>query len=77
MRAKMKITAIEQFTDCQRLTLAAVGKDGVYPEDGLSEDNTFAKFTPQADMTMTINNPRLLGKFAEGQKFYLDFTEAN
>jgi hypothetical protein len=76
MRAKMKISGIQQFSDAQRLTLSAVGKDGDYPEDGWSEDNTFAKWTPQADMTMTINNPALLGQFEEGQKFYIDFTRA-
>ena len=72
----MKISGIQQFTDSQRLTLNAVGKDGAYPEDGTSEDNTFARWTPQADMTMTINNPNLLGQFEEGQKFYIDFTRA-
>ena len=76
MRAKMKISEIQQFSDAQRLTLSGVGNDGAYPEDGASDDNTFARWTPQADMTMTINNPNLLGQFEEGQKFYIDFTRA-
>jgi hypothetical protein len=76
MRAKMKVVNVHPFTDSERLTLAAVGKDGVYPEGGESEDNTFARYTPQADLTMLINNPDLVGKFEAGQVFYVDFTPA-
>ena len=44
--------------------------------DGLDEDNTFAKFSPSVDLGITIANPALWGKFAVGDKFYLDFTPA-
>lgn len=47
-----------------------------YPSDGLDEDNTFAKFTPMANLEMTIANPELWDKFSHGDKFYLDFTPA-
>ena len=40
---------------------------------GLDEDNSFAKFTPTAELTMAVRNPELLGKIKPGQKFYLDF----
>lgn len=76
MRAKMRVVSVSPYADGEILTLSAVAKDGGYPEDGSDEDNTFAKWTPTADLTMDIRNPNLLGKFAVGQKFYVDFTEA-
>lgn len=33
--------------------------------------------TPQANLSMTINNEELFGKFKPGQTFYLDFIEAD
>jgi hypothetical protein len=73
----MKVTEVTGSDTSVQLKLGAVYKDGAYPPDGSDEDNTFARWTPQADLTMTINNPDLIGKFAVGQKFYLDFTEVD
>jgi hypothetical protein len=47
-----------------------------YPEDGLDEDNTFAKFSPSASFSITIANPALFGAFKVGEKYYLDFSKA-
>lgn len=77
MRAKFQITGVEQFDHCERVVFRAVGKSEAYPDDGSDEDNTFASFTPQADLSMTITNPALRGKFATGQKYYADFTPAD
>lgn len=76
MRAKLKITSILQTEYGEELKLTAVCKDGGYPADGADENNTFAKFTPTAELTMSVRNPALLGKFKAGQAFYLDFTPA-
>ena len=76
MRAKFKVTSIAKFDTSERLQFAAVYKDGAYPADGSDEDNTFSRWTPQADCSMTVNNPALFGKFAVGDKFYVDFTPA-
>lgn len=76
MRAKLKITSVQKHENVaqETLTFAAVAKSGGYPADGADEDNTFAKFTPSASLTMQILNPALLGQFKEGQAFYVDFT---
>ena len=74
MRAKLKVTNVVTHTSAERLTFCAVYKENGYPSDGIDEDNTFAKWTPTADLQMTINNPDLLGKFKVGDKFYVDFT---
>ena len=73
MRAKMKVVSVLSTEYGEDLKLSAVCKGGSYPESGLDEDNSFAKFTPPADLTMAMRNPELLGKIKPGQKFYLDF----
>ena len=76
MRAKLKLTSVTLSENSDQLKFSAVCKPSGYPDSGLDEDNTFAKFSPSAELTMTVNNPALLGKFRPGQKFYVDFTEA-
>lgn len=77
MRAKLQISNVQKFETCETVAFRAVGRSGAYPEDGSDEDNTFAKFTPSADLTMSITNPALLGKFEPGQKYYVDFAPAD
>lgn len=76
MRAKMVVREVHQFQGSENLRLVAVGPKEAYPADGTDENNTFAKWTPTAELTITINNPNLLGQFKPDQEFYLDFTEA-
>lgn len=75
MRAKMKVQSVTQFGSSEQLKLCAVG-NSPYPDDGSDEDNTYAKFSPQADLTITIANPALIGKFAPGETYYVDFHPA-
>lgn len=76
MRAKMQVNKVERFPANDRVTLNAVCRSTPYPEDGSDEDNTYAKFSPAGELSLTIANPALLGKIEPGQKFYLDFTKA-
>ena len=75
MRAKFQISSIQQFEHTERVNFHAVCSKG-YPPDGSDEDNTYAKFSPQAECFIVIANPALIGTFKVGQKFYVDFTEA-
>lgn len=77
MRAKMQVRKVEKFEGSERLTLSAVCKKDGYPADGSDENNSFAKWTPAADLTMAITNPALFGKINEGEEYYLDFTRAD
>jgi hypothetical protein len=77
MRAKLKITSILKSGNTEQLNMIAVCKNEPYSQDGTDEDNTYALFTPQANASITINNPALLGQFKEGQKLYVDFTLAD
>lgn len=79
MRAKMlvetaELQKFEGYEDQLKVSMRAVYKDG-YDETGLDENNTYAKFTPVADLDMIIQNPALVNKIQEGQVFYVDFSE--
>lgn len=76
MRAKMRINHIDKRYEGQEtLYFNAVSRSN-YPEDGSDENNTYAKFSPSGMLSLTVANPALLGKFNEGEEYYLDFTKA-
>lgn len=77
MRAKMRVSNIENFGPNERLTFHAVAKSDGYPADGSDEDNSYARWSPSGELTLMVANPALHGKFAIGDKFYLDFTKAD
>jgi hypothetical protein len=74
MRAKLAINRIEQHASSETIHFSAVSKSTAYPADGSDEDNTFAKFSPSASLSIQITNPALVGKFQVGEKYYVDFT---
>lgn len=74
MRAKLKIASVTNHGVCETLRFHAVAANG-YPEDGSDEDNTYAKWSPNASLEITIANPALLEKFKPGETYYVDFTE--
>ena len=86
MRAKFMVTNVKQYKDengsttGEYLQMSAIGGNKVqsapYPEDGSDEDNTFAKFTPCADLSISIANPVLFDQFKHGDKLYVDFSPA-
>ena len=76
MRAKMKVSAVTIREGHEELLMNPVCKSGSYPEDGTDEDNSYAKWSPSGSLTLVISNPALHGQFKPGQKFYVDFTEA-
>lgn len=76
MRAKMKVTQVVLSEYGEKASFTCIGPNAAYPNDGLDEDNTFAKFSPSGDCTIQVANPALFGVLKPGMKFYLDFTEA-
>lgn len=77
MRAKFVVNGVTKHEGGnETVTMAAVPKSTAYPEDGSDEDNSFAKWSPSAHLSIHIANPALHGKFEQGQKFYADFTPA-
>lgn len=76
MRAKMRLNSITTNGGTEELVFNAVAKPDGYPSDGADEDNTYARWTPTAEVNMTIANPALVGTFKAGELYYVDFTLA-
>lgn len=74
MRAKLKLIQKTSNEHAEDLRFSAVGPSGRYPEDGTDENNSYAKFTPSAELHMQVTNPALFGQFNPGDEFYVDFT---
>jgi C1A family cysteine protease len=75
MRCKVQVCSVQPQGPCAELVVFnAVSKKDGYPADGSDEDNTFAKFTPTATLSLQITNTELIGKYKMGDKFYVDFT---
>lgn len=80
MRAKMVLNNVVTYPKEGEVTQETLSFNAVaasqYPADGSDEDNTYAKFSPNASLSITITNPALLGQFKVGEKYYVDFTPA-
>ena len=81
MRAKMLVRQVQVHsnagvTQSETLQMNAVCPAEGYPADGSDEDNTFAKWTPNASVSIQITNPELFDKFHIGQAYYVDFSPA-
>lgn len=83
MRAKMRVSGVKRNDTggpnggpSDELRFTGVAKSSLYPADGTDEDNSFALWTPSAELSMSITNPALVGQFKEGDTFYVDFTPA-
>jgi hypothetical protein len=74
MRAKLVVSNVVSNGESDRVSFRAVCKSDGYGADGLDENNTFSKFSPSADLHMSICNPELVGKYKVGDTFYVDFT---
>ena len=76
MRAKFQVQSVSGQTAQEVVTMSAVCSNAPFGPNGESDDSTYARYTPSGSLSITINNPALVGIFKVGQKFYLDFTEA-
>lgn len=75
MRAKFQVQSVTGSEAYESLSMTAVTGKEPYGPNGESEDNTFARYTPSASLTMSITNPALIGKIKQGDVFYVDFTK--
>jgi len=74
MRAKLQVASVEsQYEGSETLKFFAVCGKEPFDTNGESEDNTYARWTPCANLDITITNPNLLGQFKINDKFYVDF----
>lgn len=83
MRAKLAVGFVQEHfygndgaKSGETLNMHAVAAPK-YDVDGLDEDNSYAKWSPSANLSINIANPDLFGQFKVGDKFYVDFTKAD
>lgn len=77
MRAKLVVEKVTKHEGgSESLKFRGVSKSDGYNQDGLDENNTFAKFSPSVSLEMTVTNEALWGQFSPGDTFYVDFTPA-
>lgn len=82
MKAKFQLGSVTQNIgsdgNVQSVQISGfpVTGDKPFGPKGESEDNTYARYSPSGELKLTITNPELFGQFKLGQKFYLNFTEA-
>jgi hypothetical protein len=84
MRAKFSVISVKQHWKDGVVGGEVVGEElemiavcsKPFDKDGLSEDNTYARWTPSARLTMTVLNPALFGQYKVGEKYYSDFSKA-
>lgn len=77
MRAKLRLSEVKQHPqpsgevheDLKFFAVTASPFDAA----GNSEDNTYARWTPSAELKMSITNPALIGTMNSGDEFYVDF----
>jgi hypothetical protein len=80
MRAKLQVVSVEDANlpdgskHAEQVKFMAVCGNDPFKPGGYSEDNTFAKWTPTANLDMRINNEASWGTLVPGQKYYVDFT---
>lgn len=85
MRAKLQIGFVQEnfhgpdkSKSSETLNMHGVCRTNGYSDTGgLDEDNTFAMYSPCANLAISIANPELFDKFKVGDKFYVDFTPAD
>ncbi len=69
IRAKMTVSAVTKSADgTERAQLVAV-TSGNNPED-----NNYSKWTPSANLDISITNPSAQGVLVPGRTFYVDFS---
>lgn len=77
LRAKMRVNSVQSTETQDIIDCHAVGLSSKYPDDGTDENNTYAKYTPEGSLNLTITNPDLLGQINAGDELILDITSVD
>lgn len=74
-RAKVYVESVKLTSGMEEIQFRAVTSKP-FDKDGISEDNTYSKYSPSADFRLSVTNPALHGQFKTQQNYYVDFTPA-
>ena len=74
LRAKMKVQEVTHImNDKGEIEQERVKLSAVYGQPG-TENAEWSRWTPYAEFTIGINNPKAFNTLSKGHEFYVDFT---
>jgi hypothetical protein len=74
LRLKMSVSTVKRIADGQGLIISEeISLSAVYGPEG-SPNAQWSKWTPSAQLSMTVNNPEAFGKLLPGQFMFVDLT---
>lgn len=73
MRCKMVVEKIERINDIEGVQIQENLRLGAVYNNS-PENKEWSKWTPSANLYISITNPNLFNKVFDGQEFYIDFT---
>jgi hypothetical protein len=70
----MSVTSVKRVADgTVNITSEEISLSAVYGPEG-APNSQWSKWTPAAQLTMTVNNPQAFGKVLPGQFVFADLT---
>lgn len=69
LKARLSVQSVTDYGNYQSVHLTAV-----HSNDPASPNYSFSKFTPSAELKLTVTNPDAFGFFVAGQSYDLEFT---
>lgn len=74
VRGKFTVDSVTEYKGGQKeVLLSAVTGN----KHGVPEDKSYARYTPNGSIKLTVDNPPASDQFQPGKVFYVDFTEAD
>lgn len=75
LRLKMSVNSVKSVSDHEgNKTQEELGLNAVYSSEEGSANKQWSKWTPSAQLNMTISNPAAFGKVLPGQFVFVDLT---
>jgi hypothetical protein len=72
LRLKMSVSSVKRHADGEgNITLEEISFGAVYGKED-SANAQWSKWTPSAQLTMTVSNPKAFGKVLPGQFVFVD-----
>lgn len=75
LRLKMSVNSVKRVADAEgNISQEEIGLNAVYSAKEGAANAQWSKWTPCAQLTMTISNPDAFGKVLPGQFVFVDLT---
>lgn len=73
MRCKMRANWVKQSMSAEgKVESEEINFQAVYGNEG-TENAKWAKWTPSAQFSITVNNPEAFGRLSKGGEYFVDF----